>query len=200
MLRPVHALYQLFRTMYNRQRIDLFITCSHTGIFSVPILRKGELDIISHSARQTERLGTRLGKLLQPGDVVALSGDMGAGKTVFSTGVGKGFGSRTPVTSPTYNLVHQHRREADRTLLYHLDCYRLSGVLDAESIGLDDILDGTGIVVIEWAERIKDVLPDNYLWIELRVVEETRRNFILEGNGDRYQTLIKQFREAAFGV
>ncbi len=167
---------------------------------TVPILRKGELDIISHSAKQTERLGVRLGQLLQPGDVVALSGDMGAGKTVFSTGIGRGFGSQTPVTSPTYNLVHQHRREADKTILYHLDCYRLSGMMDAESIGLDDILDGSGIVVIEWAERITEGLPEDYLWIELRVVEETRRNFILEGHGSRYETLIKQFRAAAFGV
>lgn len=167
----------------------------------MPILREGELDIISHSREQTERLGARLGKLLQAGDVIALSGDMGAGKTVFSSGIGKGFGAQSTVTSPTYNLVHQHRRAADDVLLYHLDCYRLQGVLDAESIGIEDILDGSHIVVIEWAERIKELLnDDDYLWIELRVIEDTRRNFILEAHGERYETLVAKFREAAFGV
>lgn len=167
---------------------------------SVPILREGELDIISNSPEQTARLGARLGKLLLPGDVVCLSGDMGAGKTVFSSGIGSGWGAKAPMTSPTYNIVHQHRRDADQTILYHLDCYRLRGGDEVETIGLDEMLESKGVILIEWAERIQDVLPAEFLWVELRVVEVTRRNFMMEGVGTRYQKLIEQFRSAVFGV
>jgi tRNA threonylcarbamoyladenosine biosynthesis protein TsaE len=166
----------------------------------VPIFREGELDIISHSAEQTERLGMRLGALLQAGDVICLSGDMGAGKTVFSGGIGKGWGALTPLTSPTFNIVHQHQRASDNLRLLHLDCYRLQTVADAESIGLDDILDGTGPVILEWPERIESVLPRQRLWIELRVLEPTRRNFILEASGKRSEELLQKFRESTFGI
>ena len=164
------------------------------------ILKTNELDIISHSEKQSKRLGTRLGALLQPDDIICLSGEMGAGKTVFTTGIGEGWGTKVPVTSPTYALVHQHSREKDKQKLHHLDCYRLDGIIDAESIGLDDILDGGGIVIFEWAERIEEILPEEHLWIDLRVVEATRRNFIFEGRGERYTELIEKFKESAFGV
>lgn len=170
------------------------------NISIVPILHEGELDIISNSPEQTRRMGMRLGKLLQAGDVICLSGDMGAGKTVFASGIGQGWGSRYRVTSPTYNLVHQHTRPNDNTILYHLDCYRMQSLDEIDSIGFDDIIDSNGIVLIEWAERIEDALPVNHLWIDLRVVEETRRNFILEARGDHYQHLVDTFRNEIYGV
>ncbi|MFW5748951.1 MAG: tRNA (adenosine(37)-N6)-threonylcarbamoyltransferase complex ATPase subunit type 1 TsaE [Chloroflexota bacterium] len=164
------------------------------------ILKADELDIISHSVEQTRRLGARLGALLLPGDVICLSGEMGAGKTVFTAGIGQGWGARYSVTSPTFNLVHEHTRDKDQHKLYHLDCYRLRGAQDAESIGLTDILDSDGIIVFEWPERIQKILPKKRLWIELRVVEQTRRNFVFEGQGKRYTDLIARFREMAYGV
>lgn len=168
---------------------------------SLAILKPDELDIISHGAEQSQRFGARLGALLQPGDVICLSGDMGAGKTVFTTGIGMGWGTKNPITSPTYNLIHEHRREKDDIRLYHLDCYRLRSVADAETIGLDDILDGKkSIIVFEWPERIEEILPKNRLWLELRIIEDQRRNFVFEGSGKRYQELIKNFRELTFGV
>jgi tRNA threonylcarbamoyladenosine biosynthesis protein TsaE len=170
------------------------------GDKDMPILREGELDIISYNAEQTARLGYRLGTLLQAGDLICLSGDMGAGKTVFSSGMGKGWGALDPVTSPTFGLVHEHRREQDKTLLYHLDCYRLRGVEDVESIGLDDMIESKGVIVMEWAEIIREALPDERLWINLRVMDNNRRNFILEAVGARYQTLINEFRTLTFGV
>jgi tRNA threonylcarbamoyladenosine biosynthesis protein TsaE len=167
---------------------------------SVPILREGELDVYSHSTQQTRRLGVRLGKLLQAGDIICLSGDMGAGKTVFSSGIGQGWRANYPLTSPTYNLVHQHTRQDDDTILYHLDCYRLSSIADTDSIGIDDILDGHGVVIIEWAERIEEILPNERLWIELRVIEETRRSFRLEAEGNLHERLIRKFKESTFGL
>jgi tRNA threonylcarbamoyladenosine biosynthesis protein TsaE len=167
----------------------------------VAILNANELDIISHSAEQTRRLGIRLGTLLKPGDVVCLSGDMGAGKTVFTTGIGQGWRAQETITSPTYNLVHQHTHATDNVNLYHLDCYRLHGADDADSIGLDDILDDdNGIVIFEWPERIQEALPPNRLWVELKVIEPTRRNIIFSGEGQRYTDLINEFRETAYGI
>jgi tRNA threonylcarbamoyladenosine biosynthesis protein TsaE len=160
----------------------------------VPITREGEMDVVSRSADQTQRMGILLGSLLHPGDVICLIGDMGAGKTVFTSGLGKGWGATTPITSPTFNLVHQHRRKADKTLLYHLDCYRLNSARESESIGLDDMLDGRNVVVLEWAERVEAALPKEHLWIEIRVREELRRNLIIEAVGTRYQQLLEQFR------
>jgi len=166
----------------------------------VPILKEGQLDIISHGPDQTRRLGMRLGTLLEAGDVVCLSGDMGAGKTVFSAGIGAGWGAKTPITSPTFNLVHEHQRERDSQILYHLDCYRLQSAADAEMIGLDEILSGRGPVIFEWPEQIVSALPKERLWVELRVNEGSRRNFLFEGTGARYETLVNQFRQLAFGV
>lgn len=166
----------------------------------MPILREGELDIISHSPEQTRRYGMRLGKLLQAGDIICLSGDMGAGKTVFSSGIGQGWGSKNKVTSPTYNLVHQHKRDQDKVILYHLDCYRMQSIDEIDTIGFDDMIETNGIIVVEWAERIEDALPNNHLWVDLGVVEELRRNFILEAKGERYQDLVIAFRNAIFGV
>jgi tRNA threonylcarbamoyladenosine biosynthesis protein TsaE len=166
----------------------------------VPILREGELDIISYNAEQTQRLGTRLGTLLKPGDIICLSGDMGAGKTVFSAGIGKGWGALSPLTSPTFNIVHQHRRNQDKQTLYHMDCYRLQSAEDAEGVGLEEILDGHGPVIVEWPEKIEAVLPRQRLWLELRILEPTRRNLVFEATGERYEQLVKEFSGISFGV
>lgn len=166
----------------------------------MPILKEGQLDIISHSVEQTQRLGSRLGSLLQAGDVICLSGDMGAGKTVFSAGIGKGWGTKTPVSSPTFTFIHVHTRTTDNQHLYHLDCYRLEHPSEAETIGLDDILNGNGPVILEWPEVILNVLPKQRLWIEIRVQDHTRRNFVFMGEGQRYEDLLAKFREYSFGV
>jgi tRNA threonylcarbamoyladenosine biosynthesis protein TsaE len=165
----------------------------------VPILKEGELDIITHSAEQTARLGTRLGTLLQAGDVICLSGDMGAGKTVFSAGLGRGWGSSTPMSSPTFNLVHQHARQKDDVLLYHLDCYRLKTEDDVESIGLEDILAAHACVVFEWPEAIEKYLPAERLWINLGIMEALRRNLVFRATGKRYEHLLSQFRGMTYG-
>jgi tRNA threonylcarbamoyladenosine biosynthesis protein TsaE len=166
----------------------------------VPILKEGQLDIISHSAEQTQRLGARLGALLKPGDVLCLSGDMGAGKTVFAAGIGKGWGAKTPLTSPTFSLVHDHTRDSDKMHLYHLDCYRLEDPSEADAIGIDDIYSGRGAVIFEWPEHILTILPSNRLWVDIHVLEPTRRNFSFQSRGKRYEELIAKFRESSFGV
>jgi tRNA threonylcarbamoyladenosine biosynthesis protein TsaE len=163
----------------------------------LPILKEGQLEVISYSAEQTQRLGARLGTLLKPGDLICLSGDLGAGKTVFAAGIGKGWGATTLLTSPTFALIHVHERDTDQQRLYHLDCYRLEGPADAENIGLDDVLIGNGPVIFEWPERIKTALPAERLWVDLRVLEPTRRLFIFQASGARALALLEAFRGSA---
>ena len=166
----------------------------------MPIYGEGEFSFYTHSAIQTRRIGTRLGRILQPGDTIFLSGDLGAGKTIFSSGLGEGWGSAEPLTSPTYSLVHQHRRAADDEVLYHIDCYRLNSADDAETIGFDDIVESSGVVVVEWPERIEQALPDEHLWIDIIVLNRTRRQLIFEPSGSRYIELSRSLRDAIYGV
>ncbi|NLX11994.1 MAG: tRNA (adenosine(37)-N6)-threonylcarbamoyltransferase complex ATPase subunit type 1 TsaE, partial [Chloroflexi bacterium] len=95
------------------------------------------MQLTSHSVEQTLHLGRALGELLRPGDLICLAGDLGAGKTALTRGIGAGWGAREAVTSPTFTLIHEHRRPQDDQVLYHVDCYRLHGAEDAWNIGLD---------------------------------------------------------------
>ena len=164
----------------------------------VPILDERSLDFVSHSPEQTLRLGARLGERLAPGALVCLSGELGAGKTTFITGVGRGWGALDPVTSPTFVLVNEYRR-ADGLRLWHLDCYRLNSGADALALGFDDLLETAGVMVIEWPERILEVLPPERLRLSLRWVDDTKRGFRMEAHGPRYEDLLDEFRRAAFG-
>ncbi len=160
----------------------------------MPISREGEIDLISTNPEQTRRLGVRLGTLLQAGDVVCLDGELGAGKTALASGIGQGWGAQENVTSPTYNLVHQHQHTDGARTLFHIDCYRLSGVDELDSIGWDDIFSAAAVVLIEWAEKITPALPSERLAITVRILEDTQRNVVFEATGARYRALLEQFR------
>ncbi len=170
------------------------------------ILSAQTLDFISNSVEQTERLGVRLGELLTTGDLICLSGPLGTGKTSFTRGLGRGWGSAVRVTSPTFTLINQYPRARDGLVLYHVDCYRLAGTAEAadaadlESTGLFDLFDADGAMVIEWAERIEAFLPPERVWVALRHVDATRRGLRLEPQGGRPEMLLREFRQRAFGV
>ena len=118
-----------------------------------------QLTLITHNETETETLGAALGRLLQPGDVLALVGDLGAGKTCLARGVARGLGIDEPVTSPTFILVAQYATAAGFPL-YHADCYRLEqAAAEALDIGLDELLLDDGVAIVEWAERIESLLP-----------------------------------------
>ena len=164
------------------------------------ILDEWTLDFISSSVEQTERLGVRLGQLLKPGDLVCLAGALGAGKTAMARGVGRGWGSALRVTSPTFTLVNEYPRLSDGQILYHVDCYRLSGTGDVVTAGLEDILSAEGAIMIEWPEKIESWLPADRLWIRLRHMNETRRGLRITASGQRSADLLKEFKKSAFGV
>ncbi len=165
---------------------------------SMPILDERTLEFLSHSPEQTRRLGVRLGELIQSGDLLCLSGDLGSGKTTLAQGIARGWGSLDPVTSPTYILINEYHR-ADAKKLYHFDAFRLSGVAEAVALGLYDLLDGAGPVLIEWPERIEESLPDDRLWISLRWVDEMRRGLHFEAQGIQYERMLQAFRQTTFG-
>lgn len=168
----------------------------------MPILKSTDLAFTSNSAEQTVRLGVRLGQLLAKGDVICLSGDLGAGKTAFAAGVGKGWGTSDLVNSPTFVFVHEYRRPGESVRLFHVDCYRLGGEEDAESIGVEEILAGDDIVMIEWPERIDSFLPTERLWVQMDLLDAggTKRQLTFRASGARYETLLDAFRRSAFGV
>ncbi|MCG3150074.1 MAG: tRNA threonylcarbamoyladenosine biosynthesis protein TsaE [Verrucomicrobiae bacterium] len=127
--------------------------------------------IISHSAADTLQFGRQLAATLKPGDVLALSGDLGAGKTCLVKGIAAGLGITQAVTSPTFTLIHEYPP------LAHVDLYRLDS---AAGIGLEDYLDAPWITVIEWADRCAALLPAHTKHIRLTVVDDTTRQIEVE--------------------
>ncbi|MDX1662972.1 MAG: tRNA (adenosine(37)-N6)-threonylcarbamoyltransferase complex ATPase subunit type 1 TsaE [Candidatus Promineifilaceae bacterium] len=164
------------------------------------ILDEKTLDFPSTSAEQTERLGVRLGELIEPGDVICLSGELGAGKTTLARGIGRGWGTALRVTSPTFTIVNEYPRLGDDAVLYHVDCYRLSGEGDIVTTGLEDLVESGRALMIEWPEKVEEMLPADCLWIELRHVNETRRGVRMAAGGGRSERLLKAFKRSAFGV
>lgn len=167
----------------------------------MPIIDQHTLDFVSHSAAQTQRLGARLGAALQAGDVICLAGELGTGKTCLTQGIGEGMGIAEPITSPTFTLVAEHRAPGSSLVLYHIDLYRLSKpIAEASAIGLDDYLEGDGVCVIEWADRLEPAIPAERLWISLRHLEVNKRGILMKATGPRYEGLVHRFRQASFGI
>ena len=129
--------------------------------------------IISHSAEETWRAGRDQALGLQAGDVLALVGDLGAGKTQWVKGLAAGLGSEAEVTSPTFTLIQEY--PGGRLPLYHMDCYRLEEAGELLGIGIDDYLDGHGVVVIEWADKFPELLPAAARWIRFKIGEGDKR-------------------------
>ncbi len=169
----------------------------------MPVLPATAFDFLSHSPEQTRLLGMRLGALLQPGDVVCLQGELGAGKTTFVQGLAQGWGSLDAVSSPTFILVNVYRRP-DGSQLFHFDTYRLDSAPEAEELDIDAML-LQGALVIEWPERMQSVLPAEHLWVKLEHVDafipmgEEYRQLTFLPAGKRYVSLLAEYRRSNFG-
>jgi len=164
----------------------------------MPVLRPSSLEFISRSTEQTRRAGMKLGMLLQVGDVVCLIGDLGAGKTTLVQGIASGWGSLDGVSSPTFVLVNVYRRPSGEQL-YHLDAYRLNNTTEAIDLDLDAMLE-SGPLVIEWADRIREALPEACLSVNLEWVDQEQRDFVISAQGERYQRILHDLRKRIFGV
>ena len=128
--------------------------------------------MISASAAETEALGYEFASSLKKGSVVSLEGSLGAGKTVFAKGIAKALGITEAIVSPTFTLVQEYE---GKEKLYHLDVYRISGEDEFESMGGEEFLYPDGITLIEWAEKIKDMLPDNTIYVRISIREDQSR-------------------------
>ncbi len=131
------------------------------------------MEYITKSEKQTQKVAFEYAKTLKLGDVIILSGDLGAGKTAFTKGIAEYFGL-SGVTSPTYAYLNIY---GDK--LYHYDCYRLSCGEDAERLGLTDYFGGENICIIEWAENIEDALPDECKCVKIERIDENTRKITL---------------------
>ena len=145
--------------------------------------------IATRSADDTFNLGETLGALLQPGDLITLNGDLGAGKTCLASGVGRGMNIEGRVKSPTFALINEYEGKIP---LYHMDVYRLDSPSEINDLGFDEYFYGTGAVLVEWAQKIIDFLPEQRLDIAIDKDpnKEDARNIRLIPHGNRYEQLV----------
>ena len=145
----------------------------------VPLL----VTVISRNPEDTFFIGRIIGKSLSAGDIVALSGDLGTGKTYLTKGIARGLGvsEQYQITSPTFTLINEY---PGRLTLYHFDLYRLESFLDMINLGYEEYLFGKGVSVIEWAEKASDILPDETIFVSLTYLDENRRKMVISGNDE----------------
>ena len=148
----------------------------------------------THAPKETAALGAALATWVKAGDVIAIFGDLGAGKTTLVQGLARGLGITQPVTSPTFILINEYRSTPP---LYHIDCYRLTDTpAEAWAIGLDELLYDDGVCVIEWADRLSSLLPLERLDVILTWIGPHEREVEIVGHGARYAALVRMLRQA----
>jgi len=148
----------------------------------------------TYSGEETLLLGERLGLLLAAGDVLCLTGELGAGKTVFAKGVGRGLGVRDVVTSPTFTLINEYQ---GRLPFYHIDAYRLTGAADMAGLGYEEYFYGSGVTLVEWAGLVAAALPDDRLDIAFEVAPgmDDVREIRFSPRGERFRRLVEELRK-----
>lgn len=141
---------------------------------------------ITKSPEETIEFGKKVGELLKGGEVIAYTGDLGAGKTTFTRGLAVGFGVGDDVTSPTFALVNEYRKNGKT--LCHFDMYRICGVDDLETTGFYDYMDGESVLAVEWSENIRDALPENTILIDIQRLDEDVRKITIKGD-ERFENI-----------
>ena len=145
------------------------------------------LELVSHSPEQTQKLGMRIGELALPGDVFLLVGELGVGKTCLTQGIAWGLDIQEYTQSPSFVIM---RELYGRLPLYHMDLYRIDRIEEYMDLGLADYLYGRGVCVVEWAEKALSILPVEHLLIKLGYLSDTGRNLQFEPSGKRYLEIL----------
>jgi tRNA threonylcarbamoyladenosine biosynthesis protein TsaE len=147
--------------------------------------------LISRSPQITFLIGEVLGKTLLTGDIIALIGELGSGKTLLTQGIAKGLGvsNKYYITSPTFNLINEYPA---RLSLYHMDMYRLAGMNELEDIGFDEYLNKDGVIVIEWAEKIREILPDEASFVYFSCLDIKVRKIEIYANINKISVISKK--------
>ena len=150
------------------------------------------LKITMNQLEDTQALGEYLGQSAPAGSIIILSGDLGAGKTTLTKGIGKGLGIEQMIKSPTYTIIKEY--ESGRLPFYHMDIYRIKEGMD--ELGLDDYFEGKGLCVVEWGELLEEELPADYLKITINKLEaENEREFVLEAAGQTSSKWLEAIKE-----
>ena len=142
--------------------------------------------------KELEEIAGKLGKLVDSGDVICMVGDLGAGKTTFTQALAVGLGVEDYGTSPTLVLINEYY---GRIPLYHFDVYRINDINEMEDLGYEEYFYGDGVCAIEWADLIKDILPNNHLWIEIKITGVESRQICFDGTNDYYKEMIEELLE-----
>jgi tRNA threonylcarbamoyladenosine biosynthesis protein TsaE len=158
-------------------------------------MQDSSFTLISHNVDETRAFGEKLGHLLRAGDVICLQGDLGSGKTSLTQGIGQGMGVPGTINSPTFVFIREHNTTPGNPCLNHVDLYRLEQSWEALALGLTDYMDSDGVTVIEWAERARDLMPKDVLWITLIILEDTQRQLVLQANGTHFLALLTALRQ-----
>jgi tRNA threonylcarbamoyladenosine biosynthesis protein TsaE len=140
-----------------------------------------DLELLAPTPEDTRSVGAALASSLRPGDGVALTGELGAGKTTLVQGIARAMGYEGAVVSPTFTLVRPYRTE--RGTLVHVDVYRLDRVQDVIDLGLQELLEDDGILLVEWGDAVEGLLPADHLVVELTTADDERRRIGLRGTG-----------------
>lgn len=152
-----------------------------------------QLSCSTNSILETLELGKALGQSLVGGLTIGLSGPLGAGKTQLVKGIALGNGMKDDcdVTSPTFTLIHEY---PGRLMLFHLDAYRLNGPAELQALGFDELMDESSAVIVEWADRVASVMPEDRLWIEIAPTGEFQRDLTLIAAGDIATRCVASFQ------
>ncbi|MCG4582762.1 tRNA (adenosine(37)-N6)-threonylcarbamoyltransferase complex ATPase subunit type 1 TsaE, partial [Anaerosalibacter bizertensis] len=141
----------------------------------------------------TEKFGYRLGSLLEGGDIVCLTGDLGAGKTTLTKSIAKGLDVKDYITSPTFALINEYK---GRVPVYHFDVYRLEGIEDVIDLGFEEYFYSKGVTIIEWGDKIEKFLPEDILTVEMnRGKTDNERIVSIFSNGKRSETIIEELKK-----
>ena len=155
------------------------------------------LELISRSPEQTQKLGMGIGELALPGDIFCLVGDLGTGKTCLTQGIAWGLNIREYALSPSFVIV---RELYGRLPLYHMDLYRLDHIEEIVELGLDDYLYGSGVCVVEWADKGLSILPAEHLLIQISHLSDTERRFQIKPAGKRYLEILAQLKSLSLSL
>lgn len=150
------------------------------------------LSIKSNSEKETFAFGQKIGELVEPGELILLSGNLGVGKTIITQGICDGLNIEEDVTSPTYNLINEY--EGDLTV-YHMDLYRLENEEELYDLAFEEYLDSDGIVIIEWPDIAYDLIPPEFIYIKINSISEKKREIIMEAEGDKAVRLFERLEK-----
>ena len=135
------------------------------------------MTFVTHSAEETIQLGKKIGSMLQPGAIIAMEGNLAVGKTTITKGIAESLGIKEAITSPTFTLISEYEGKMP---LYHMDVYRLDSCEDVINLGVEDLMYGDGVSIIEWSERVREELPKSTITLRLEIRGDGGRDITLE--------------------